>query len=581
MPEPNEAKRKWTILAQYSGSEGILAVLLRNRGILTEKEKAAFLNPPPLSGLIKNLNPTLLKSFAKARDFIVEAMSSGSPIVVFGDYDADGVCATAILCNTLKKELHYEKCTAFIPNRFSHSYGLSPGALEDAMNLVTFSGTADKRPLLITVDTGITELKNVEYAKRLGFDVIITDHHQKPKQLPKANHVVWTDEIVGSGISYILGKGLGSKSSDNLALAAIATVADLQPLLGFNRSVVKEGLEIINTRPPNGIKKLLEVAGKRNEVTAFDLGWVVGPRLNASGRLIDAADSLSLLTENNLSKVEELAAKLNLINVQRQDKTLEMYELANISSDRLPRVIISHNKDYHEGIIGLVAGKLVQTYWRPSIVISLSKELGKGSVRSIPGVDIIAFLRNFENLFISLGGHPMAAGFTILKKNIAVLEERITKLAQKVIGDDLLIPSIDVDMNIPIELVDLAFANELYRLKPFGIGNREPVFLSEGLGVSSLDVVGRDGKHLSMRLFADGKVYKAVYFNKADLGKELAVGDKIDLVFSVKKNEYKDKEYVDLVVRDIRVRPSEGQTRARSSYDSIRGDYGTIIKDIK
>jgi single-stranded-DNA-specific exonuclease len=547
--------KRWNILADYDPSKDIVTLILKNRGIQTDADINTFLNPPVLTECFNDLSSELKKSLKNAKELIEEAVRSDLPIVIHGDYDADGISSTAILYNTIKNELKHEKTFYFIPNRFEHGYGISKKSVDEVIESITKQlGKVPGNILFVTVDSGITAVDETAYIKSLGHKIIITDHHQKPDTLPDADCIVWYDQVVGATLSWMLSKVLGSKDTQTICFAALATVTDLQQVVGFNRSIVKRGLEVLNTNPPIGLKKLMQVAGKKgDEVTTYDLGWLIGPRLNASGRLVDATDSLLLLLSKYEAAAEDLAFKLNKVNSERQDKTFEMYGLvANFEENKIPKIIFSAHTDYHEGIIGLVAARIVQKYYRPSVVISLSEDFGKGSVRSIPGVDIISYLRRFEDLFISLGGHPMAAGFTIKKENISVLETKMLELADELVRDDLLIPVLDIDLRIPINIISHEFLALVERLKPFGLGNEEPVFVSEGLGVAEVNLVGKESQHLSLKIYNEGSYYKAIYFNGASYANGLTYGDKIDLVYTVKKNEYNGKTYIDLVVKDLK-----------------------------
>jgi len=545
--------KKWNILSQTGqcSHENIQKLLLKNRGFVKKAEIEEFLNPLSIETYVKKLPLEFRQSLKKAKDIILKAISDKKPIIIYGDYDSDGINATAILYSTIKDELKYKNVSYFIPNRFDHGYGLTIRALD----VVVSTQKKENLPLVVTVDTGITAFEEVSYLKSLGYSVILTDHHQGPKAPPPAECIVWCDEISGAGISYLLSRVLGSKNKESIALAALATVTDLYPVVGINRSIVKSGLKVLNVSPPLGLKKLIKVSGKEGfEVTTYDLGWVLGPRLNASGRLKDANVSLELLLEKNEKRAEALAAKLNESNIARQDKTLEMYGIASsFDESNLPRILFSRDKNYHEGIIGLVAAKLSQKYYRPAVVISLSEEYGKGSVRSVSGVNIIEMLRNFEDLFESLGGHPMAAGFTIKIENIPVLEERMLELATSVISDELLTPVLDIDLKMPIGCADLSLLKEIEKLKPFGLGNSEPVFMSESLSVTKIDKMGKESQHVRLALYDGKKFYKAVWFNGAELASDLSLGAKIDIVYTLKRNEYNGSVYVDLVVRDVRV----------------------------
>ncbi|HAI63232.1 MAG: Exonuclease RecJ [candidate division WWE3 bacterium GW2011_GWF2_41_45] len=543
---------KWNIRSEFTEGDDVIASIIKIRGISAEGD---FLNPPHLSEAFKLLPQELKDNLRKAVDLVELCIKEKRKILIHGDYDSDGICATSILYNALFKEKKYENTFHFIPNRFDHGYGLSEKSILSFFEKAGLSLNSAEKILVITVDCGITANEEIKTLKDHGHSVIITDHHQKSEILPPADVIVWYDKIVGATLSLLLAKSLGSKDPHMIALAALATVTDLQPLLGFNRSLVKRGLEILNTDPPVGIKKLLQVAGKiATEITTYELGWIIGPRLNSSGRITDASSSLNLLIEEDENIAEKLAIELNTINVQRQDRTVEMYDLAaGIDENNLPKIILSSHADYHEGIIGLVAARLTQKYFRPAIVISLSDGYGKGSVRSVPGVDIISFLRNFGDMFESLGGHPMAAGFTIKKELIPELKEKAEKLADKSIPDELLVPSINVDIKIPIDMVSLELLNRLDTLKPFGLGNEEPVFMSEKVGITDVGRVGRDSQHLLFKFYESGKYHKGIFFNASDKeAAELKFGDKVDIVYTLKKNEYNGNTFVDLFIKDIK-----------------------------
>ncbi|MFH1899062.1 MAG: single-stranded-DNA-specific exonuclease RecJ [Patescibacteria group bacterium] len=541
---------KWNILGKYKEGNDVVLEILKQRGIA---DKEDFLKDRSLKECVEQMSADFRQSLKKASNYIKESMSLGRMIVVFGDYDSDGINAAAILYNFLKKEKGYDKVSYFIPNRFDHSYGISKPAIDDVLKEV-----GSKAPVLfITVDVGITAFDEVAYIKKLGNFVVLTDHHQKPEELPNADCIVWNDSVCGAMISWLLTRFLGSKDKNSISMAALATVTDLQKLTGFNREVVKKGLMVLNSTPPLGLKKLLEVSGKEVvEITSYELGWVLGPRLNASGRMETAKDSIRILVEDDKEVLSELAESLNSKNIQRQEKTLEMYEVAadfdKKGKKKLPKVIFSSDKKYHEGIIGLVAAKLVQTYYRPAIVMCIMDDYAKGSVRSITGVNIIEMLREFSDMFIDLGGHPMAAGFTIDKKEIPQFEKKFLKYAESKIEERFLTPTLNVDMKIPTDIINEKLLNEIERMEPFGIGNEQPLFVSEAFGIVNSDIIGKDKRHLKLSLYDGNKYYKAIYFGGAEHEKDLKVGEKIDLVYTLKKNEYNGNKYVDLVVRDFR-----------------------------
>ncbi|KKT45761.1 MAG: Single-stranded DNA-specific exonuclease [candidate division WWE3 bacterium GW2011_GWA2_44_16] len=549
----------------YQPGVDVVSELLKNRGIAPE-DKAEFLAPAPLAKYIKELSADFRKALVQAKDLILKAIAKDVPIVIHGDYDADGICATAILYQTLTQTLGYTKTMYFLPNRFDQGYGLSKDSVDTIWHTIqktygTKSGLIIPG-LIITVDCGITaEPEVIHQLKALGLDIIITDHHQKKSQQPKADVLVWTDQMVGSGVALALSLVLGLRDERLVSLAGLATITDLGLLKGFNRALVRKALEILNTNPPLGIKKLLEVSGRTGgEITTYDAGYVIGPRLNASGRLESAYASLFLLLDEDPQKVTEFAQKLHVVNIERQDMTQKLYSLAQTllteQKSLENKIVICSHKDFHEGVIGLVAGKLAQSQHRPAVVISSLENGGKGSARSVPGLNIIDLLRSFEHLFESMGGHPMAAGFTLKKGMLDQFIQEFTAHANKVVDAALLIPTITVDMEIPLPSVTVDFVCELNRLRPFGVGNPEPVFLSRAVSVVGNDFVGREGNHLSLKLFAGAgqTSYKAIYFDARNQGvSTFGLGTKLDLVYSLALKDYNGKSYVDLIVKDFRI----------------------------
>jgi single-stranded-DNA-specific exonuclease len=541
--------KRWKVLGNYSGNiDSLLPYLLKTRGFINEVDIEEFLNPSDIKHYYSKFPDDFKNSLKAAKDLINDSVSKNIPIVIYGDYDSDGVNATAIIYSTIKNELNYTNVTYFIPNRFTHGYGVSREAIDEIVSKFKNG----EKILFITVDTGITATKEIEYLKSLGHLVILTDHHQKPDNVPQPDVLVWNEEIVGSMVSWFLSKALGSKNNQSLGFGAIATVTDLFPLVGVNRSIVKTGLKILNEATPLGIKKLLEVSGKKGEITTYDLGWVIGPRLNAAGRLDNASLALELLLEQEEDKSFQIATDLNAINLQRQDKTLQMYELMPIDEKNLPKIILVANEEYHDGIIGLVASRLVQKYYRPSIVISLEDGFGKGSVRSIDGVNIIEMLRKFDELFTELGGHPMAAGFSIKKENIAILQEKLLEVANTEIPEELLTPVLKIDLEIPVNLINVALLDKVDMLKPFGLGNEQPVFVSRNLSIVDVSKVGRDNTHLVLKLSDGVGTYKSIWFGGVGLAPELCLGDKVDVVYTLNRNDYNGRTYVDLVLKDLK-----------------------------
>lgn len=538
--------KTWNVLNTCPADGDILKVLLANRNITDPTEIGEFLHPYSLSEYRQQLPDELRGALKDASDLIRGYIDKQLPIIIYGDYDCDGVCATAIMYKAITETLNYSNCTYFIPSRFDHGYGVSKKAL-DELNALRLN---DSPCLIITVDTGITAIEEIDYARSLNFDVIVTDHHQKTQSNIPANVVVWTDAVVGSGVAWLLGIFLGQNDHECIDLCALATVTDLQPLLGINRAIVIAGLAKLNIQTNPGIKTLLELANRVGTIGVYELGWVIGPRINALGRMEHAIKGVELVLTRDPLKILELASILQSTNVIRQDETEKMYDIANVS-DTSGNIIISADNNYHEGIIGLVAARLVQKYFKPAIVISHDDTSGKGSVRSVPGIDIIEVLRRFEHLFDKLGGHPMAAGFSIKTENIPLLVSELGSYMNTHFSSKHFVPFIDIDLEIPFNTIDFTFYDTVMELLPFGVGNPEPLFCSKDVTIVDFSYVGKDAKHLSLKLTSNGVMRKGIFFNAASYNYKLAQNQLISLAYTLSKNTYKDKTSLDLIIKDI------------------------------
>lgn len=510
---------KWNILA--SNPDDIIETLLANRGLKTKTQIEEFLNP---------LNPKFKLNSQKTITRIKKAIKNEEKIVVYGDYDADGICATAIMWETLNSLS--AKVLPFIPQREDEGYGLSVEGIKKI-----------DASLIIVVDSGIVAHEAVNFANKKGIDVIILDHHEKPKKLPKAYSIIHTTDLCASGIAYFFTKEL--IENPPLELAAIATVTDLMPLIGINRSIVKFGLEALNKTTRPGLKALYEVAGITT-VGTYEIGYMIGPRLNASGRIENALTALRLLCTHNKEKAQELAELLNKTNKDRQDLLGEQTIHALQKSLSSEKIIVIEDEIYHQGIIGLIAGKLVEKYYLPAIVISRGETVSKASARSISGFNIIEAIRTHEHLLINAGGHPMAAGFTIETTKIAEFKKLITVFASKNISPEIQEKKLRVDTEIPIDFMNFELYKLLTQFAPFGIGNPEPVFASDVI-LNSFRTVGAEGKHL--KLVVNG--LDAIAFNKGELAPQLKVGQQLSLAYSLDLNTFNGKASLQLKVKDI------------------------------
>ena len=555
----------WNILNKASSEkiEEIVKILLKNRGLKTEKEVSEFLNPKnPADFTAKDLGIDE-KEVKKAVGRIKKAIKNNEGIIVYGDYDADGICATAILWETLYELSGKSKnILPYIPERVSEGYGL---------NCESISKIKDQRSnlgLIITVDHGITAAEKIKYASELGVDVIVCDHHQVGKEKPKCTAVIHTEKICAAAISWFLSKEI-IKNFPNcqllianyLDLVAIATIADLEPLVGINRSFVKFGLESLRKTTRCGLLAIFEEAGlKKEEIDTYHVGYIIGPRLNAMGRMEHALESLRLLCTNSCDKAKDLAEKLGLTNKERQLLTEETVKQAKLLiagiEGVLPKFLVVDSDQYEEGIIGLVAGKLVEEFHRPAVVISRGEKYSKASAGSINGFNIIEAIRAQSDLLVDSGGHPMAAGFTIETVKINLLKQRLIKGAEKQITGEMLNKTLKIDMELPLPAVSLNLWEEIKKLQPFGLGNPEPSFSSKAM-VKSFRTVGSDSKHLKLSLAlitncSIANCFSAIAFNMGNLAEKLEIDQKVEIAYNLSLNIWNNTQNIELKIKDIK-----------------------------
>lgn len=545
--------KKWVLLYKRrfdkaASADKIISTLLKNRGI-TKREAKEFIDiPSPLDigAELVDIKKDLLK---KAVRLITKLGEAKEKIIVFGDYDADGLCATAILWETLWTK--GMDVMPYIPDREKDGYGISVKAIDKV-----FKKYPDTK-LIITVDNGIVANKAVAYAKKLGIKVIITDHHVPSDSLPIADAIVHTTELSGSGVAWFLAREFGYSSQE---LVALGTVADLMPLTDANRSFVKFGLKQLSRTRRVGLVALKEKAGILDkELTPYDASFILVPRLNASGRVGEAMDSLRLLCTKGQTRAKELASHLNEVNKKRQEMMVTSFKHAKkeMSSDG-QKLIFAIDKSYHQGIIGLVAGKLTEEFYRPSIVIWKGKFFSKGSARSINGCNIVELIRGVRELLVDVGGHPMAAGFTIETSKIEKFVKKINKIAQKVIVKEDLTPKVKVDFEIDFSLVNKDFYQLIQKLAPFGFGNSEPTFLLKKMRVVRRQAIGKNEAHLKIWVdnpetsIVERVPAEAIGFGWGSWKDKIIAGDLIDLVFNIDLNVWNGKETIQLKIKDLK-----------------------------
>lgn len=526
-------------------SESLLQILLRNRKIT---DTSLFLNPSSPLQFTSDEVGIDPQQMARALERIKVAKEEKEFVIVFGDYDCDGICATAVLWEALHS--FGVNVLPYIPQRQKHGYGLSSLSIKELCS--------QKKPdLLITVDNGITAIAQVMELKKRGIDVIITDHHTVDEAVPKADSIVHTTHLCGTTVAWMLGKELGVEMENSLDLCAIATVADQVPLIFPNRNFVHFGLLELNKTKRIGLQALLKKSGIQTDIDTGAINYALAPRLNAIGRLDNAFDALRLLLTNNKQRADHLVQKLDEANTTRQLLTQQLVEKAKLRSDEWEdeHLIILEDEEFHEGVIGLIAGKLSEEYYVPAICLSVGEVFAKGSARSIPGVDITALLRRAASLLTQIGGHPMAAGLRVERSNIESLKIELKKLAKQYIDPKLLERQLHVDCLLPQSLYSLVTLQDIEELKPFGSQNREPIFQFETAKVVDLRVVGKDKRHVKFTLEWLGKpksTIEAIGFGLADMSREVLVGSKIQCVGSLNANTWNGKTTSQIILKDFK-----------------------------
>lgn len=517
-------QKKWEI--RHPQSQDIIENLLLQRGIKTKRQREDFFNPKP-EDYLKNLK---IENIDIAKKRIQEAIKKQELIFVNGDYDVDGICGAAILYLGLTKI--GAKVLPYLPHREKEGYGISKIGLDYAKQ--------KGAKLVISVDCGIVDFEGAEYAKLLGLDLIITDHHQTLQKKPSALTIIHSTEMCGSAVAWCL-----IRDDEFLDLVAIATVADMMPMLGVNRWFVKEGVKQLKNTNRIGLKILLEQAGLNvKDVGNYEIGHIISPRLNAVGRLDSAMDALRLLCTKSISRAKDLVAVLDQVNLKRQQLTIDALISARLMVVEDKKVYVLSNTDWHPGIIGLVAGRIMEETGRPAIAIARGETFSRGSARSINGVNIVEVIRECQDILEAVGGHPGAAGFTILTEKITEFEIRITNLITQQNQPKEAILQIDAQLNLLDLKLDLA--KRLQDFEPFGIANPKPLFATHGVQITDIKTVGQ-GKHLKFRI----DNIDCIAFGMGDLESKLKDGQKVNLAYSLEINSFRGVDKLQLLVKDL------------------------------
>ena len=541
--------------AEYLGAANLLpmiAQLLYNRGVKPDQINAFLAADRRLQG-----NPFLLPDLSQAVNRIYQALRSGEKIAIYGDLDVDGVTATAVLVEALSQL--GGKITTYIPDRLSEGHGLKSPGLEKLHH----EGVG----LIITVDCGISDLAEAKQAQQMGLDMIITDHHIPLATLPRAIAVIDAkrkdsqypfSELAGVGVAFKLAQALFYKDSrenrltELLDLVALGTITDMVSLTGENRYFAKEGLKVLNNTQRIGLQEMIKLARLNlRELNTNDISWVLGPRLNAAGRIDSATTSYRLLTTRSSEEAHALARELEESNAERQRVTAEALGKAQerlADNLHLP-LLIESDESYPVGVIGLVAGKLKDEFYKPAIIINLGPEVCRGGSRSIPEFNIAEALAKCQDLLITFGGHHMAAGFTVERQNLARLEERLIGLAESQLSHLDLRPKLVIDAEVPLSAFTGDTFSLIQQLEPHGQGNPYPTFLSRQVEVVECRNFGNQGKWLKLKLKQGDISWEAIDFDSQKAQDEIP--PYIDIVYKLEKGFWNGEEVLQLNLRDF------------------------------
>jgi len=551
-------RTQWKILPtapdeylKASGLPSLIAQLLYNRGVKAEAVTSFLAADQGLQG-----NPFLLPDIAQAVSRVYQAALRREKVAVYGDFDVDGVTATVILMEGLSW-LGVE-AVPYIPDRVSEGHGLKAAALQQLR--------AQGAKLVITADCGVTDVEEAKQANQMGMDMIITDHHVPLQSLPQAVAVVNPkrkdsaypfSDLAGAGVVFKFLQALLHKDRREkelvrfLDLVALATVTDLVSLVGENRYFVREGLKELNRSSRVGIQEMIKLAGlKPGEIGVEDISWVLGPRLNAASRMDSASTSYQLLTTKSLDEARALALELEQKNSQRQKLTSEV--LSRIKEKLAAKLhlplLIESDESYPIGVLGLVASKLVDEFYKPAVIINLGPELCQGSCRSIAEFDIASALGECHDLLVAFGGHPLAAGFTVKRQDLPQLEHKLVELAARKLSHLELRPQIPIDAEVPLS----AFGGETFslieKLAPFGCGNRQPTFLTRRVEVVECRSFGNQGEWVRLKLRQGNVIWQAVDFESGKKPDEIPPS--IDVVYNIEKTRWNGEEVLSLRLLD-------------------------------
>ncbi len=532
----------------------LLATILANRGIIEDEKVRKFLEPTREDFY----DPFLMPDMEIAINRIIEVMNNNEKVMIYGDYDVDGITSISVLQKFLKER--GIEVSSYIPNRLEEGYGLNKVAIKEIYD------TGYR--LMITVDCGISAIEEIEYANSLGITTIITDHHEPLEELPKALAVIDAkrkdnkypfNQLAGVGVVFKVIQAIGIKLGLDekeylkyLDLVCVGTISDIVPLVDENRVIAKLGLKLVNVTKNLGLRCLLEAAGYKT-IDSNTVSFGIAPRVNACGRMGHETEALDIFLSDDINEVRNLTEKLNEYNRTRQETekniVKEALQLIETNKENEKSAIVLGHNGWHHGVIGIVSSKITETYFKPSILVSFEDGAAKGSGRSIPGFDLHEALCKCSNFLEKYGGHEMAVGLSLKEENFESFKQELVKIAKESKVDEIL-PVIYIDGTVKQEDMKMDFVKELHKLEPFGEGNKMPLFAYKGLKINSIRAL-TEGKHLKLTLKDDNIIIDAIGFNMGNLVNEYLIGDKVDIVGVLEVNNFNGMENIQINLKDI------------------------------
>ena len=576
--------KEWVIKGKNDSKKSLIDRLLEVRGITSEQAKKEFLNPLEIT----LMHPNAFCDMQKATERIVKAIDEKENILIYGDFDADGVTSTSLLIKTLTflgGIVDY-----YIPDRESEGHGLNTKALVQLLS--------QKKPkLIITVDNGISSIEEVKFINSFGRDVIITDHHEAPEELPpafaiinpkamnaldeklSATQIEYLTSLAGVGVAFKLAQAVLEKynklafSYEILPYVTVGTIADIVPLVGENRYFVTKGLELIAAGKHYGLKRMLDVAGvgTDNGLTAEQIAFTIAPRINASGRIDTVDSAIKVLISENKQEIEMAIITLENFNKLRQEMCSQMFAEADEmwrNSKSRDNAIVLYSKDWHIGIVGIVASKFVEKYYKPTFIMNYSEEskMFRCSARGVKELNLYDIISNISENLEGFGGHQLAAGFAFSEEKVSFdnIKKALNTTIDQMLNGQKLTPSIDVDLELNINDVDISLVEEISKLEPFGASNPSPTFVVNNLTLKQKKLMGSTKDHLKLTVETNNGTIDCVWWSKGDV--PLIQGDKLDIAFAPQLNTFNGVTSVQLILKDVH---SEGLKNEETSKTKI------------